>query len=98
MRRPPKRLVGTTRPTGESFPTESFPLSLRWVILNKWFLPPANLFHLLRMHYRVLGRTGLKVPVLSFGGSSLGGAFRATDESEALRTVQVALELGMNYL
>src|SRR3954447_7218461 len=50
------------------------------------------------MHYRQLGRTGLNVPVLSFGGSSLGGAFRETDEGEAIRTVHVALELGMDFI
>lgn len=50
------------------------------------------------MHYRQLGRTGLNVPVLSLGGSSLGGAFRTTDEREAIRTVHVALELGMNFI
>jgi L-galactose dehydrogenase len=50
------------------------------------------------MHYRALGRTGLKVPVLSFGASSLGGVFRATDDAEAIRTVQVALDLGMNFI
>ncbi|HEY4245201.1 MAG TPA: aldo/keto reductase [Lacunisphaera sp.] len=50
------------------------------------------------MHYRALGRTGLKVPVLSFGGSSLGGAFRTTDDREAIRTVHVALDLGMNFI
>lgn len=50
------------------------------------------------MHYRTLGRTGLKVPVLSFGGSSLGGAFRTTDDREAIRTVHVALDHGMNFI
>ncbi len=50
------------------------------------------------MHYRPLGRTGLQVPVLSFGGSSLGGAFRSTDDREAIRTVHVALDLGMNFI
>ncbi|MEO6567725.1 MAG: aldo/keto reductase [Opitutaceae bacterium] len=50
------------------------------------------------MHYRQLGRTGLTVPVLSFGGSSLGGAFRATDDRDAIRTVHVALDLGMNFI
>jgi L-galactose dehydrogenase len=50
------------------------------------------------MHYRQLGSTGLKVSVLSFGGSSLGGAFRATDDNEAIRTVHVALDHGMNFL
>jgi len=50
------------------------------------------------VHYRKLGHTGLNVSVLSFGGSSLGGAFRATDDREAIRTVHVALDLGMNFL
>ena len=27
------------------------------------------------MEYRELGKTGLKVPVLSYGASSLGGSF-----------------------
>src|SRR3954470_18260200 len=49
------------------------------------------------MHDRKLGRTGLNVPVLSFGGSSLGGVFRQTDDAEAIRTVHVALDLGMNF-
>lgn len=53
---------------------------------------------LVRMHYRQLGRTGLHVSVLSFGASSLGGVFRATDDSESIRTVRTALDLGMNFL
>jgi L-galactose dehydrogenase len=50
------------------------------------------------MHYRQLGHTGLRVPVLSFGGSSLGGVFRSIDETEAIRTVHTALDLGMNFI
>jgi L-galactose dehydrogenase len=50
------------------------------------------------MHYRPLGRTGLKVSALSFGASSLGGVFRATDDTEAIRTVHTALDLGMNFI
>ncbi len=50
------------------------------------------------MQSRFLGRTGLKVPVLSFGGSSLGGAFGPTDDAESVRTVHTALGLGMNFL
>ena len=50
------------------------------------------------MHYRTLGRTGLDVSVLSFGGSSLGGAFRTTDDNESIRTVRTALDLGMNFI
>src|SRR4051812_40711782 len=50
------------------------------------------------MHYRQLGRTGLNVSVLSFGASSLGGVFRATDDAESVRTVRTALDLGMNFI
>ena len=50
------------------------------------------------MNRRLLGRTGLNVPVLSFGASSLGGVFRATDDTEAIRTVHVALDLGMDFI
>jgi len=50
------------------------------------------------MHYRELGRTGLRVSALSFGASSLGDAFRKTDEGEAIRTVHVALDCGINYI
>ena len=50
------------------------------------------------MHYRTLGRTGLQVSVLSFGASSLGGVFRATDDAEAIRTVHTAVDLGMNFI
>src|SRR5436305_9613414 len=50
------------------------------------------------MHYRLLGRTGLRVSVLSFGASSLGGVFRATDDTESIRAVGTALDLGMNFI
>lgn len=50
------------------------------------------------MEYRPLGRTGLKVPALSFGGSSIGGAFGPADELESIRAVHTALDLGMNFL
>ncbi len=50
------------------------------------------------MDYRILGKTGLTVSVLSFGGSSLGGVFREVDEAEAIRTVHTALDLGLNLI
>ncbi len=50
------------------------------------------------MDYRILGKTGLKVSALGFGGSSLGGVFRDVDEAEAVRTVHVALDLGINLI
>lgn len=50
------------------------------------------------MKYRKLGKTGLDVPVLSFGASSLGGVFRSTDDGESVRTVHTAIDAGMNYI
>jgi L-galactose dehydrogenase len=50
------------------------------------------------MEYRVLGKTGLKVSVLSFGASSLGSVFRQIDENEGIRTVHTALDLGINLI
>jgi L-galactose dehydrogenase len=50
------------------------------------------------MDYRSLGQTGLKVSALSFGASSLGSVFRATDDSESIRTVHTALDLGINFI
>ncbi len=50
------------------------------------------------MHYRALGRTGLHVSVLALGGSSLGGAFRDTDDAESIRTVHTAFDLGVNFV
>src|SRR5436305_1995826 len=50
------------------------------------------------MKHRPLGRTGLKVPWLSFGASSLGQEFRPVDLNEAVHSVHVALELGMNFI
>lgn len=50
------------------------------------------------MHYRTLGRTGLKVSALAYGGSSLGSAFRPIDEAEGIRSVHVALDAGINLI
>ncbi|MCG8584716.1 MAG: aldo/keto reductase [Pirellulales bacterium] len=50
------------------------------------------------MQFRQLGNTDLNVSVLSFGASSLGQEFRNVDINEALRTVHVALDAGMNLI
>jgi len=50
------------------------------------------------MEHRQLGKTNLTLPVLSFGASSLGQEFRPVDLNEALRSVHVALDLGMNFI
>lgn len=50
------------------------------------------------MQTRPLGRTGLNLPVLSFGASSLGQEFRSVDIHEALAAVRAALDAGMNFI
>jgi len=50
------------------------------------------------METRPLGKTGLQLPVLSFGASSLGAEFRNIDLADALKSVHVALDLGMNFI
>jgi aryl-alcohol dehydrogenase-like predicted oxidoreductase len=50
------------------------------------------------MKKRVLGKTGLELPILSFGASSLGQEFRSVNLDEALKSVQVALDCGLNFI
>lgn len=53
------------------------------------------------MDYRLLGRSGFKVPVLSFGTGTFGGegeffkGFGASDVAEATRMVDICLEAGV---
>jgi len=54
------------------------------------------------MEFRQLGRSGLKVPVLSFGTGTFGGgteffkAWGSSDVAEATRLVDICLEAGVN--
>lgn len=50
------------------------------------------------MQTRPLGTTGIDVPVLAFGASSLGQEFRSVTLDEALESVRVALDCGMNLI
>jgi len=50
------------------------------------------------MQRRLLGSTGLSVPILSFGASSLGQEFRSVSLDEALRSVRVALDGGLDLI
>ncbi|MCE9610007.1 MAG: aldo/keto reductase [Chthoniobacter sp.] len=50
------------------------------------------------MQTRRLGQTDLHLPILSFGASSLGAEFRSVTLEEALGSVRVALECGLNFI
>lgn len=58
---------------------------------------------MVRMEYRLLGRSGLKVPVLCFGVATFGGgteffrAWGATDVEEAKRLIGLCLDAGVNF-
>src|SRR5215475_5210511 len=54
------------------------------------------------MEFRQLGKSGLKVPVLSYGTGTFGGgteffkAWGSSDVAEATRLVDICLEAGVN--
>jgi len=50
------------------------------------------------MNTRPLGKTGLDVPLLAFGASSLGQEFRSITLDEALGSVRAALECGLRLI
>src|SRR5215469_12193030 len=50
------------------------------------------------MKTRVLGKTGLQLPILSFGASSLGQEFRKVKLEDALESVRTAFERGLNFI
>jgi len=50
------------------------------------------------MQTRVLGKTGLRLPILSFGASSLGQEFRKVKLEDALESVRTALECGLSFI
>lgn len=50
------------------------------------------------MQTRALGQTGLQLPILSFGASSLGAEFRSVKLEEALESVHAALDCGLNFI
>src|SRR6186997_1999747 len=50
------------------------------------------------MQRRPLGKTGLQLPILGFGASSLGQEFRSVKLDQALESVRVALDCGLNFI
>jgi L-galactose dehydrogenase len=47
---------------------------------------------------RPLGNSGLDLPILSFGASSLGAEFRSITLEEAMQSTRTALDHGMNFI
>jgi aryl-alcohol dehydrogenase-like predicted oxidoreductase len=50
------------------------------------------------MHYRELGRTGLKVSDISFGAWAIGGAWGSVSDDESLAALHKAIECGVNFI
>jgi aryl-alcohol dehydrogenase-like predicted oxidoreductase len=67
-----------------------------------WRIVPVGVVIYCSMEYRTLGRSGLKVPVLSYGTGTFGGsneffkAWGASDVAEATRLVDICMEAGVN--
>ena len=49
------------------------------------------------MKYNQLGKTGWAVSAIGYGAAPLGGAYGSFDEAEAIRSIQTALDLGVNF-
>lgn len=50
------------------------------------------------MKTRPLGKTEIRLPILGFGASSLGQEFRQVSLEDAIRSVRVALDGGLNFI
>ena len=49
------------------------------------------------MEYRSLGRTGLNVSEIGFGGGNVGGLMIRGEHADQVKAVARAIELGINY-
>ncbi|XP_044016791.1 L-galactose dehydrogenase-like isoform X1 [Aphidius gifuensis] len=51
-----------------------------------------------KMEYKQLGKTGLMVSKLSYGGGPLGCHYGIPDENEAIEAIRFAIRQGINYI
>lgn len=49
------------------------------------------------MNYRELGNTGMMISEVSFGTWAIGGAWGKTNDTEALKSLEYAMEQGVNF-
>jgi aryl-alcohol dehydrogenase-like predicted oxidoreductase len=49
------------------------------------------------MNYRELGNTGIKISEVSFGTWAIGGSWGKTNDQEALRSLEYAMDQGVNF-
>ena len=49
------------------------------------------------MKYRELGNTGIKISEVSFGTWAIGGSWGKTNDQEALRSLEYAIDQGVNF-
>ena len=83
------------RPIHTHFAEFSFPFKISQTNLSQPFILNQ---YFVSMETRPLGQSGLELPILSFGASSLGAEFRSIDLNEAFSAVHTALDLGMNFI
>src|SRR5579863_7518522 len=50
------------------------------------------------MKYRTLGKTGLNVSEIGFGGWAIGGGWGPQDEADSLAALNKAIDLGVNFI
>jgi aryl-alcohol dehydrogenase-like predicted oxidoreductase len=50
------------------------------------------------MHFRPLGRTGMRVSEVGFGAWAIGGSWGAVDDKVSMRALHAALDSGVNFI
>jgi aryl-alcohol dehydrogenase-like predicted oxidoreductase len=50
------------------------------------------------MHFRPLGRTGMRVSEVGFGAWAIGGSWGAVDDGVSMRALHAALDSGVNFI